>query len=402
MKPIKALIVDDSAIIRRILVGLLETDPTIDVVATAANGKIGLRKISKYKPDVIVLDIEMPEMNGIEMLHELRKTDHNTTVIMFSTLTECGADATLDALHAGADDYETKPHSLGNTEELKENIEAGLIRKIRQLRGHKRKKEALDLPHSPVRETVHPSKIKSQTEKKAEAVTTKSKTYSNSRRAKHSTDVFPLTSAAKKTNRIDVLVLGISTGGPAALKTIIPLIPGDFPVPILIVQHMPPVFTKRMAERLNSLSPLNVQEAYDGATIRAGDVWIAPGDYHMEVVESKGFHTLRTQQEEKENFSRPSVDVLFRSAAKTYGKHVLAAILTGMGEDGLVGCQLIGQRGGQVLTQDKDSSVVWGMPGAVTNAGLSDKVVPLEDFPFEFSQRTKQKTLPIPAIKLES
>lgn len=402
MTPIKALVVDDSAVIRRLLVKILNSDPEIEVVGTAADGRLGLQRAAAHKPDVIVLDVEMPVMNGFEALTELRKTDQQTTVIMFSALTERGADATLDALGAGADDYETKPSKLRDPEELVERIRDGLIRKIKAL-----VRTRAGVPAGAGR--LGPSPFDTMIFRTVDPVSrpiVDKPTTSLPRRVRRpsSSPVLaergPVRGKARPAGpgamalakqpaltRVDVLVIGVSTGGPAALKRLLPKLQADFPVPVVIVQHMPPVFTKRMAERLDRICPLHVQEVYEGAQVHKGQIWIAPGDYHIEVSRSAGGVVLKTNQEPKENYSRPAVDVLFRSVSAVYGRHILALMLTGMGEDGLRGCQGIAEHGGQVIAQDQDTSVVWGMPGAVAKAGLAEAVLPLDDIVSEITRR---------------
>ncbi|MBL4636773.1 MAG: chemotaxis response regulator protein-glutamate methylesterase [Kofleriaceae bacterium] len=385
MPPIKAIVVDDSIVIRNLLSKILNADQDIDVVATAANGSIALRKIEQFKPDVIVLDVEMPVMNGLETLRNIRAQDRKTIVVMFSALTAKGADATFDALNAGADDYEAKPSNLRNFTEAEKLITDGLVRKIKCL-AKAREGKGRDLPKI----GPSPFRMPGQARKKSTSLDSK-ETTNSTKKAPKKTRLAPLSAVRVRTDKpakVELVVIGVSTGGPEALRNLIPELPKNFPVPILVVQHMPAIFTKRMAERLDSLSPLTVREAYDSAVIKAGEVWIAAGDYHLEIRKRVGGHILRTHQGPKENFSRPAVDVLFRSAAELFGANVLATILTGMGEDGLIGCHLISQAGGQIISQDQATSVVWGMPGAVCKANLSEAILPLKQISSEIIQRT--------------
>jgi two-component system chemotaxis response regulator CheB len=337
MTPIRILIVDDSVVIRRLLSDTLSGDAALEVVGVASDGRIALAKISLLKPDLITLDIEMPVMDGLETLAALRKLYPKLPVIMFSTLTERGAAATLDALSLGASDYATKPSNTGSPAVAIERIRAELIPKIKALCGVMVPLKFLPLPG--FRPAV---KVK-----------------------------------LRSNPRIEIVAIGTSTGGPNALTALVPQFPADFPVPIVIVQHMPPLFTRLLAERLNALSPLEVQEGKAGQKLQQGQIWIAPGDYHMTVVRRGAEFVLGLNHDPQENSCRPAVDVLFRSVAQTYGANVLAVVLTGMGADGTRGSADIREAGGEVIAQDEASSVVWGMPGNVVAANLADHIYPL-------------------------
>jgi len=343
MKPVRVLIVDDSAVIRKMVSTMLSSDPEIVVAGTAGNGRVALGRIQDLKPDLVTLDIEMPEMDGLETLVEIRKLYPKLPVIMFSTFTERGAAATLDALARGASDYVTKPSQSGTaelTQELStERVREELLRKIKSLCAFCVPHSIPAVPHIPISE--------------------------------------------RPQSRIDVVAIGSSTGGPNALCELIPQFPADFPVPVVIVQHMPPLFTRLLAERLNTLSPLGVQEGKEGQKLQSGDVWIAPGDHHMTVSRKGTEFVLGLNQDAHENSCRPAVDVLFRSVARTYGANVLAVVLTGMGADGTQGSAKIREAGGKVLAQDEASSVVWGMPGSVVAANLADRVCPLSSIAHE-------------------
>lgn len=332
MQPVRILIVDDSAVIRRLLSNLLTSGPEIVVVGTAGNGIQALARIPEVKPDLVTLDIEMPGMDGLETLVEIRKLYPKLPVIMFSTLTERGATATLDALAKGASDYVTKPSHTGGSESAREQVRDELVRKIKSLC-------AVAVPRArlaavPLRND-HPQA------------------------------------------RIDLVAIGTSTGGPNALTALIPQLPADFPVPIVIVQHMPPLFTRLLAERLDALSRLEVREGKEGEKLRRGQVWIAPGDYHMTVARKGPEMVLGLNHDAQENSCRPAVDVLFRSVARTCGANVLGVVLTGMGADGTRGSSQIREAGGEVFVQDEASSVVWGMPGSIVAANLADRIYPL-------------------------
>jgi len=343
MRPARILIVDDSAVIRRVLSDLLASDPEIVVAGTAGNGSQALARIPEISPDLVTLDIEMPGMNGLETLAEIRRLHPKLPVIMFSTHTEHGAAATLDALARGASDYVTKPSHSESSESPHEPVREELIRKIKSLCAVR-----------VLRPQPWPT---------------------------------PSLVSARPPARIDVVAIGTSTGGPSALSALIPQLPADFPVPVVIVQHMPPLFTRLLAERLNALARLEVQEGREGQKLRRGQVWIAPGDRHMTVARKGTEFLLGINHGPQENSCRPAVDVLFGSVAQTYGANVLAVVLTGMGTDGTLGAAVIREAGGEVIAQDEASSVVWGMPGNVVAARLADRVCPLSGIAPEVVRR---------------
>lgn len=365
MDKIRVLIVDDSAVIRRLLSDLLKADPQIEVVGMAANGEIALPKVQQLHPDIVTLDMEMPVMDGIETLKALRKTHQKLPIIMFSTLTERGSSATLDALSLGASDYVTKPANVGSVIQGMERIREELIPKIKAL--CRRKDGKAD-----VASLAQPRLI-----------------------AGPPTPRIPVTS--KGSSKIGVLAIGVSTGGPNALAELLPALGKDFPVPVVVVQHMPPLFTRLLAERLGNISGFRCQEGAAGQLIRPGQLWVAPGGFHMETERVRDGVILHLHEEKPENSCRPAVDVLFRSVAKSYGSGVLAVVLTGMGQDGLKGCETIQAAGGQILVQDEASSVVWGMPGAVATAGLAEKVLSLTELAPEILKRVKSGP-PAPSV----
>ncbi|MEZ0494479.1 chemotaxis response regulator protein-glutamate methylesterase [Kineococcus sp. TBRC 1896] len=334
---------DDSVVVRRIVTDVLASDPAIEVVGTAPNGKIALEKIVQLKPDVVTLDIEMPVMDGLEAIKEIRRIDRKLPVIMFSTLTERGATATLEALSSGASDYVTKPANVGSVQESMDSVREQLIPKIKALVPGLAAAAAPAAPLVPARA--------------ATPVTTRART-----------------SAAKSPR---ALVIGSSTGGPEALSAVLAKLPAGLGVPVLVTQHMPPVFTRLYAQRLDKSSALRVVEAADGDAVVAGTVYVAPGDFHMQVVRRGPQMVIALNQGPAENFCRPAVDVMVRSAVAAYGGELLAVILTGMGSDGKLGCKAVATAGGQVLAQDEATSVVWGMPGAVAREGIADEVLPL-------------------------
>lgn len=334
MGSIGVLVVDDSVVIRRMVASVLDDDPDIEVVGTAANGRIALDKLPQLRPDIVILDVEMPVMDGLATLRAMRPTHPHLPVVMFSTLTERGAAATLDALSAGASDYVTKPSHVGSVNASIDRVRSELIPKIKALVGATREKTA------PRTRPVPPTRPVRQ-------------------------------------DRVDVIAVGCSTGGPDALTAIVAGLPADLPVPVVVVQHMPPLFTRMFAERLDRSCPLLVREAADGVTLEPGQILVAPGDHHL-VLRRQGVEVVaQLTKEAPENYCRPSVDVLFRSVASVYGNGALACVLTGMGRDGLKGSERIRAAGGRIVVQDQASSVVWGMPGAVAQAGLANDVVPL-------------------------
>ena len=347
MRPARILIVDDSAIVRKVLSELLASDPEIVVAGTAGNGSQALARIPEVKPDLVTLDIEMPGMDGLEALVEIRKLYPKLPVIMFSTVTEHGATATLDALARGASDYVTKPSYGESPERTRERVREELIRKIKSLCAER---------------VPRPQPVPA-----------------------------PILVSARPQARIDVVAIGTSTGGPNALTALIPQLPADFPVPIVIVQHMPPLFTRLLAGRLNTLARLEVQEGMEGQRLQRGQVWIAPGDHHMTVARKGTEFVLGINHDPQENSCRPAVDVLFRSVAQTYGANVLAVVLTGMGADGTRGAAVIREAGGEVIVQDEESSVVWGMPGSVVAASLADRIYPLGGIAPEVVRRVSMR-----------
>ena len=344
MRKIRVLVVDDAVVIRRMLTDILSSDPVLEVAGTAPNGRIALARIPQLNPDLITLDIEMPEMDGLETLREIRKTYPKLPVIMFSTLTQRGAGETLDALALGANDYVTKPANVGSVGAAIEAIRQALIPKIKVFCARAAGGETPSLVPSAAKAIGRPA----------------------ARRGPH------------PPSRIDVVAIAVSTGGPNTLAEIFPIFPADFPVPMVIVQHMPPLFTKILAERLNTKSKLTVTEGHQGEILHPGQAWIAPGGYHM-VVKRQGTSVgLQINKDPPENSCRPAADVLFRSVTQAYGANVLGIVLTGMGQDGLRGSEHIRDTGGQIFAQDEATSVVWGMPGYVAEAGLADKVLPAD------------------------
>jgi two-component system, chemotaxis family, protein-glutamate methylesterase/glutaminase len=362
MRQSRVLIVDDSVTIRRSLTESLSQEPDVIVAGVASNGRIALMKIPLLRPDVVALDIEMPEMDGLATLAAIRDAYPQTTVIMLSEPSDRGTAATLDALALGAKDYVTKPETAVKGDDALRMLSSQLAVKIAL-----HSPQAVDVPAGPPLKTLSLR------------------------------DAKPVPAAARTPVRVDVLAIGVSTGGPNALMDLIPRFPEDFPVPILVVQHMPPMFTRLLAERLNGRSRLRVAEARPSQPLTPGAVWIAPGDFHMAVVREGETVMVRTHQGRPEQSCRPSADILFCSVAQVYGPHAMAVVMTGMGRDGFHGCEDIHAAGGQVLIQDQASSIVWGMPGAIARADMADRVVPLDGLAVEIMDRVAKFRDRIPA-----
>lgn len=339
--PIRVLIVDDSVVVRQIISDALKSDPGIEIVAVAQNGRVALEKIAECKPDILTLDLEMPEMDGLTTLDELRKRHSRLPVVVFSTLTERGAKAALDALSRGASDYVCKPSGSRSVQATMERIRSELLPKIRGL----------------VRRTAAPT------------------------RPSPAPSGSPGAGGAKgrgmPTERVDAVLIGVSTGGPSALAEVIPHLPKDLPVPVLVVQHMPPVFTQVLAQRLNGTSQMRVREAVNRDRLEPGNVFIAPGDYHMRIAGSPREGWITLDQTPAENGCRPAVDALFQSASPVYGRNLLALIMTGVGHDGTKGAKLVQRAGGTVWVQDEATSTAWGMPSSVIEAGTAQRVLSL-------------------------
>lgn len=349
------MIVDDSLVVRKVLTNVLSSDPDLAIAGWASNGRLALAKLQTLRPDVILLDFEMPEMNGLETIPEIRKILPHTPIIMFSTLTERGAGATLDALALGASDYVAKP-SNQNMAATSEAINRDLVPKIKALcHFSARVQNTVPGVSAPIAPTPRPA--------------------------------IRFHAGPVRSTQLKIITIGVSTGGPDALAKLLPSFPANFPLPVVIAQHMPAVFTMLLAKRLATKCAIPVRECQPGDLLGPSCVWIAPGDYHMIVQHDEKRIRLGTHQGPRENFCRPSVDVLFRSVAAVYGANALGVILTGMGQDGLKGCEALCAAGGSVIVQDEASSVVWGMPGFVARAGLAEKILPLDQICGEVLRR---------------
>ena len=335
---IRVLVVDDSVVLRRIVVRALERFPGIAVAGSATNGRLGLAKVASLRPDVVVLDVEMPELDGFGTLAEIRRVAPDLPVVLFSHVDERLAHQTLQALSLGATDFVVKPN-----ESSLQDAEAYVGERLAPL--------LLEL--AAPRRAQPPAKRVPQ----------------------------------PKDTRVAVVVVGVSTGGPDALDQLVRGLPADLRVPVLIVQHMPPVFTRLLAERLDRVGAIAVSEAVDGQQVRAGHVYLAPGGRHLAVVQEDGRVRVVLGDGPPENFCRPAADVLFRSAAEAYGGGVLGVVLTGMGRDALRGCAAVREAGGQVVVQDPATAVIASMPMAVLDAGLANAQVPLDEVGPEIVRR---------------
>lgn len=349
----RVLIVDDSVVMRRILSVMLEGDSRIEVAATASSGKLAMNWIATVHPDVVTLDVEMPEWDGLRTLREIRTVYPTLPVIMCSSLTTHGATTAIEALSLGASDCIAKPTSLG-ADDGQQAFRRELAEKILGL-----------CPQG---------------------------SLGGAKRVEPAPAVAPRRSALL--GPVDVLAIGCSTGGPQALTALFGQLPAPVGVPTVVVQHMPPIFTRMLAARLNDSTRHAVHEGAEGVAIAPGAAWIAPGDFHMVTRRSGASVHLALHTGAPVNSCRPSVDVLFESVAEAYGGRVLAVVLTGMGADGVVGCRAIRDAGGQVIVQDEASSVVWGMPGRVAEAGLAEAILPLDELPAEIARRLGRRGAP--------
>ncbi|HEY4941429.1 MAG TPA: chemotaxis response regulator protein-glutamate methylesterase [Rhizomicrobium sp.] len=345
--PIRVMVVDDSAVVRGFIVRILENEPGIDVVATCGNGQMAVQHAARTQLDVIILDVEMPVMDGLTAVPKLLAVNPHLRIVMASTLTQRNAGVSLEALARGAADYLPKPTTSGIS--TNGDFRRELVEKVFALgRSMPRPVRPAD---TSVRQPIHVTQ-------KASA---------------------PIQLRHAAPSRPQALVIGSSTGGPQALITLLAALPPSVNVPVLIAQHMPATFTAILAQHIARAANRPCTEASNGIELRAGAIFLAPGDFHMEVARDGTAHIARLTQTPPENFCRPSVDPLFRSAGRLFGGDVCAVMLTGMGSDGLSGTRLLAAAGAPVIAQDEASSVVWGMPGAVASAGLCTAVLPLKD-----------------------
>lgn len=353
--PYRVMVVDDSAVIRGIITRWLEADPDMSVVATCANGAQALRVAASKGCEVIVLDIEMPEMDGIAALPQLTRAVPGVQIIMSSTLTRRNAEISMRALAMGAADYVTKPESLRGATTA-EDFRHELTEKVKALAAVYRRRHGGHAPAAPVVPAAAPAARPAAPA--ASGPATALRPFSHEKPA--------------------ILAIGSSTGGPQALMAVLSQLGSDVTVPIVITQHMPATFTALLAEHLERVTHRPCAEARDGDVVKPGTITVAPGGQHMVLVRD-GAQTLHVSLncDPPENFCRPSVDPLFRSAARLFGSRALGLVLTGMGSDGREGARAIVAAGGSIVAQDEASSVVWGMPGAVATAGLCSAILPL-------------------------
>jgi two-component system chemotaxis response regulator CheB len=377
------LAVDDSAVMRGVLRTLFlkqaknpRSDvPAIELCGVVEDGVECLEAVLRLRPDVVVLDLEMPRMHGLDVLERLRLEEPGLPVIMCSSYTQRGARSTLDALAMGAVDYVMKPSEQSGFATAMETLASQLLPKIAALAG-----------------------VGSEVLSGVRGKTTR-REIAESKLSAGLAAVGPLAAAGRSNTQVEIVVIGVSTGGPSALELVLPKLAGDFAVPVMIVQHMPKLFTGELAERLDRCCALCVREAHDGAEVRPGTIWLAPGDAHMEVAEAAEEPStasgegrvyravVQLHQQRLLNHCKPSVDYLFSSAARLYGAGTLALVMTGMGSDGLNGARHVHEAGGVVLTQDAATSAVWGMPGRVFEAGLAREPLPLTALAGELTRR---------------
>lgn len=347
-EPIRVMIVDDSPLVRKILTDIFSSDPGFVVAATASTAEIALHRLASVAPHLITMDIEMPGMGGLAAISEIMAT-RATPLIVLSALAQRGAEMTLQALDRGAVDFIPKPN--GSLTAVAE-IAADLLAKARAA-------ARIDLAHLPRPRTADRGIAEPCARPGAPG------------------------RAANRGHRdpcgVEIVAVGTSTGGPPALRTVLSGLPEGFPVPVVVVQHMPPVFTKAFAERLNTQCALRVREAAQGEEVLPGQVYIAPGDHHLSVVRTAGLPRIALDRGPAVNGHRPSVDVMMRAVASGFGDRAVAVIMTGMGRDGADGIHGLRQRGGRVLAQDEASSVIYGMNREVVEAGDADEVVPVQD-----------------------
>lgn len=349
--PIRVMVVDDSAVVRGFVTRFIESDPGIRVVASASNGQFAVSSMGRGKFDVVVLDIEMPVMDGMTALPLILKADPDVQIIIASTQTKINAAITIKALQAGAVECLVKPtgREMAGSTAFRDD----LTRTVKTLGLVARRRRGL---------IEKPAAAAIATTKSAPPPATQKKFHLRP-------EIIKITP--------DVIAIGSSTGGPQALMQFFSDLKGGVMQPIFVTQHMPAMFTSLLAEHIAKQSGLLCQEARDGEPVEGGHIYLAPGNFHMAIKDQDGKKVIALNQDAQENFCRPAVDPMLRSIVNAYGKKVLAVIFTGMGSDGMKGCQQIVESGGTVLAQDEESSVVWGMPGAVAMAGICTQVLPL-------------------------
>jgi two-component system, chemotaxis family, protein-glutamate methylesterase/glutaminase len=370
---LKVLIVDDTIVYRKIVSDALAGVPDVEVVSTASNGKIALSRIAALKPDLLVLDIEMPEMNGLEVLGAIKENSLDVGVIVLSALTVKGGEMTMKALELGAFDFITKPESA-SAEESRNQVKSTLVPLVKAY-GHTREVKSIlkgVTGTRPVPQPLHAAKASAGDDGQSLLRS-------------------PVAAAGRRVS--EVVGIGISTGGPSALMKMLPSLAPDLNVPIFIVQHMPPAFTRSLAESLDSRCAWKVKEGEDGETVQPGTGYIAPGGKQMKVTLGADALTkiIRVTDDPPENHCKPSVDYLFRSLAHHYVGRATGVIMTGMGNDGTAGLKLMKRSGAVVIAQDEPSCVVFGMPGEAIRAGVVDVVAPLDELAGAITKTVRQR-----------
>jgi len=378
---IKVLVVDDSAVIRGIVVRWIEAAPDMVVAGAAINGQDALEKVKSSMPDVVLLDIEMPVMDGITALPQILKICPQAKVIMASTLTRRNAEISLKALALGATDYVPKPTSIGGGDAA-EDFRREILSRVSAI-GRKRTSTQRAAPVAPA---TAPAAVRPRAGASTPAATPMPASAAPVASATPHLSQFqpkdgPLVLRKASLIPPQIVAIGASTGGPQALVQVVQAIAANLNVPVLITQHMPATFTAILAESLSRSSGLKCVEGATGMRLEPGCVYIAPGDYHM-TIKGKG-GPIELNQNPPENFCRPAVDPMFRSVSAAYGAATLAVVLTGMGADGREGARVIAGSNGTVIAQDEASSVVWGMPGAVAQAGLASAILPIQSVGLE-------------------
>jgi two-component system chemotaxis response regulator CheB len=380
---IRVLVVDDSLVARTVVGRTLAGEPDIEVVGYASNGALALERCREHTPDVVVLDVEMPGLSGLDVLRALRAMERPPAVVMLSAKLQGDSMLSLECLGLGAAAYVPKPPAGFAAGEADEFVREFLVTKIRRIAPFDESAPAAPSRSEPARRRLERAKRAADAGAiELAEVVAPSEVVARSRPRERPARV-------QRDAPVEVVAIAASTGGPTALRAVLSGLPAGFPVPILIVQHMPPIFTERLARQLDASSALRVREAAGSESLRAGDVWLAPGDRHLCIDGAGDGARIALSEAPPENSCRPPADVLFRCVARAFGVGVLAVVLTGMGQDGLVGSECIVAAGGRVIAQDQDTSSVWGMPRKIEEAGLADVVLPLGDIAAELRSRVR-------------
>jgi len=365
---IRVMVVDDSAVIRGLITRMLEEDQQISVVASVANGQLAVNQLERQagKIDVIILDIEMPVMDGLTALPLLIKADPKIKIIMASTLTKRNAEISIRAMTAGAADYVPKPttsREISGGNDFRQEI----INKVKSLGTAHRQALGLTVGRRSTAPARNPAKIGAAAAASGASDAQRWEIKSGEK----------ITLRPAGTAKADILAVGSSTGGPQALFEFLKTLPTEINVPVMITQHMPATFTAILADHITRMTKWPCQEGKNGDVLKSGKIFLAPGGFHMTVVQKGTDRVIALNEEPPENFCRPAVDPMLRSVVKVFGPRVLTVILTGMGNDGAKGSKGVVEAGGTVVAQDEKTSVVWGMPGAVASAGICSAVLPI-------------------------